>query len=647
MRRNSCGRLVILVGGIRMKKSLQGYLLFFVVLMSALFILGLILQEISYILTAGLSLFFSVFLIRKLIIWGVFAEQKKEHSPDNDMVKHLLDLSEQVSFDAQQLIWLLEANKNQTGDLVKIFKEIALSSEDNMASIEELSASIEEISSSSQFINNKTEDIQQVCQRALENSRKNKDWIRDAGQTLLNVSETVKKSGSSIENLKNISEEINHIVDDIKGITGQINLLSLNAAIEAARSGEAGRGFAVVASEIKKLSQETDEMTSEIQKTTEKITDEVKNTSLVISDGIGKISRVEKISRQLIQSFDDITGQLKNILEYVSELSGFTEEQAEATYQSSTTSESICEKTTNVFQNIQDTLSIIDEQNKNSEKIFEYSQRLNDIGYNLHKISVGQRNNDTLILGVNPFTDPLKIKELYLPIINEVARGLGKKIKTIIVSDYEALTKYIKDRLIDIGWFSPMAYVNAKNELELIPLVSPVINGKASYYGYIIAHKDNSFNNLRDLKGCSFGFVDPLSTSGYIYPRKILLMENIDPEHDFKNIYFLGSHNNVIQAVLEKRIEAGATYNEALERAEKDGLPISNLQILKKTDPIPKDAIAVHPEISKDIIEKIKKEFVCLNEKREIKQILRKTSIDGFIEINDSNYDVIREYQKI
>lgn len=630
-----------------MKKSLQGYLLFFVVLMSTLFILGLILQEISYILTAGLSLFFSVFLIRKLIIWGVFAEQKKEHSPDNDMVKHLLDLSEQVSFDAQQLIWLLEANKNQAGDLVKIFKEIALSSEDNMASIEELSASIEEISSSSQFINNKTEDIQQVCQRALENSRKNKDWIRDAGQTLLNVSETVKKSGSSIENLKNISEEINHIVDDIKGITGQINLLSLNAAIEAARSGEAGRGFAVVASEIKKLSQETDEMTSEIQKTTEKITDEVKNTSLVISDGIGKISRVEKISRQLIQSFDDITGQLKNILEYVSELSGFTEEQAEATYQSSTTSESISEKTTNVFQNIQDTLSIIDEQNKNSEKIFEYSQRLNDIGYNLHKISVGQRNNDTLILGVNPFTDPLKIKELYLPIINEVARGLGKKIKTIIVSDYEALTKYIKDRLIDIGWFSPMAYVNAKNELELIPLVSPVINGKASYYGYIIAHKDNSFNNLRDLKGCSFGFVDPLSTSGYIYPRKILLMENIDPEHDFKNIYFLGSHNNVIQAVLEKRIEAGATYNEALERAEKDGLPISNLQILKKTDPIPKDAIAVHPEISKDIIEKIKKEFVYLNEKREIKQILRKTSIDGFIEINDSNYDVIREYQKI
>lgn len=64
--------------------------------------------------------------------------------------------------------------------------------------------------------------------------------------------------------LNNKSQSIEKITDAIKGITSQINILSLNAAIEAARAGTQGKGFAIVAEEIRKLAYEAADSTKEI-----------------------------------------------------------------------------------------------------------------------------------------------------------------------------------------------------------------------------------------------------------------------------------------------------------------------------------------------------------------------------------------------
>lgn len=101
----------------------------------------------------------------------------------------------------------------------------------------------------------------------------------EAGQKELTVikdlsEKTIVESNELKENMENLSDVINHmneVIDGINSISGQTNLLALNASIEAARAGEAGKGFAVVAEEIRKLAEQTQNMTANMGEFVERV----------------------------------------------------------------------------------------------------------------------------------------------------------------------------------------------------------------------------------------------------------------------------------------------------------------------------------------------------------------------------------------
>jgi len=488
--------------------------------------------------------------------------------------------------------------------------------------------------------------MEEFTERVLSSSEENRNWIEESGNTLIEVSENVKHSGDSIDNVKKALKNTNQLLGGIKEITDQINLLSLNASIEAARAGEAGRGFNVVAGEIKSLSGETEKLTEEISEAVEKMNQEINNTSEIINLGIENIEGVEELAAKSIRSFEDMSSDLENVVSSIAKLSSSTENQAEAASQSTEAVESLAHEFQNISENITKINTGIKNQSQNSNKILDYSKGLTEISNKLHKISVHNKSDDMLIFGVNPFTKPDQVKELYIPIINKAAEMAGKKAKTIIASDYEALINFIKKGLIDIGWFSPMAYVEAKSQSSIIPIATPKINGKASYNGYIFSRKDAGINTLGEIKGSSFAFVDELSASGYIYPKYLLNEAGIDLQYDLSQIDFLGNHDNVINAVLDSEFDAGATYNEAWDRASSSGTPVNKLNIIKQTEDIPKDVIAAKPELDEEIIAQLQNSFIEVSKESSVQQSLKKTNITGFIKTEDSNFDVIRKYNR-
>ncbi len=100
---------------------------------------------------------------------------------------------------------------------------------------------------------------------------------------------------------------------------------------------------------------------------------------------------------------------------------------------------------------------------------------------------------------------------------------------------------------------------------KVTPIATPKVNGKTTYSGYIIVRKDSGIETLPDLKNKHFGYVDVNSASGYLYARHLMKLNQIDPDKIFSRTSFMRNHDNVIKGVLLGELDAGATYNEAID----------------------------------------------------------------------------------
>ncbi len=121
----------------------------------------------------------------------------------------------------------------------------------------------------------------------------------------VDVGALISSADQAITNLasfRNVLETIGKIGGEIREISTQVNLLSINAAIEAAHAKEAGRGFAVVADEIKKLSDRTRKAVEEIARTVSSIDKELDAVTGNIQGLQSKMREMREFSDKLAQS---------------------------------------------------------------------------------------------------------------------------------------------------------------------------------------------------------------------------------------------------------------------------------------------------------------------------------------------------------
>ena len=135
---------------------------------------------------------------------------------------------------------------------------------------------------------------------------KSTDLLREINIALHEIEQGAKSSCASVEQLKQVTQNISSFVNVINDISDQTNLLALNAAIEAARAGEQGRGFAVVADEVRSLAQKTSETTKQIAGMVGTIIAETENVDKNINNMDTKSQAVSKSSRSVLTTVDEL-----------------------------------------------------------------------------------------------------------------------------------------------------------------------------------------------------------------------------------------------------------------------------------------------------------------------------------------------------
>ncbi len=165
------------------------------------------------------------------------------------------------------------------------------------------------------------------------------------------------------------------------------------------------------------------------------------------------------------------------------------------------------------------------------------------------------------------------------------------------------------------------------------------------YRGQFLTQADSGITTIADLKGKTFCFVDPNSTSGYIIPNIVLKANGIDAEAGDLTATFAGSHPNVGVAVYKGDCDAGVTYIDirtdgAAKLYETYPDIMEKVVVFYTTDPIPNDGIQFIPNFDPALRAQIVAAFLKLSEDEAGKQLLKDLySINGLVEIQPDFYD--------
>ena len=465
---------------------------------------------------------FKKFLSKSNQTPAVLPDSEKNPCPAGEhekILSEISDMMETLGFDTEHLLWIAKQNKEAFSTLVNHNQMIANSSAENLEQAAFVEEKIQQVNTNSGTMNEQIRLAEEKADLVLKNITDKNHTVKETYHMLHDLTETLRITQETNLKLLESSQSIHKIVEYIKNISEETTLLALNASITAAHAGEAGKAFAIVAGEVGKLSDETDSFINEIEDIVKELEENIHSSHASTKHSEESI---EKLSGFVENTVDILTGAYNSLTDIKKNMGNLTAVSQTNVEVSSDVTEALgllAGTISTSAEQSQDSIEMIAQHQKKTDTLFSCCDSISSMCEKLQYSMCAVRGENDIVIGINPFTSPSDIKNMYQPVLARIFDSLGLKVKIIIVKDYNSLGEQIQKGGIDGGWFSPFAYITAAELTPLIPVATPLINGRDYYNGYIITRKDSGIETLEDLPGRTFAYVDKNSASGYLYAK--------------------------------------------------------------------------------------------------------------------------------
>ena len=199
------------------------------------------------------------------------------------------------------------------------------------------------------------------------------------------------------------------------------------------------------------------------------------------------------------------------------------------------------------------------------------SDSSNEEGSDTGDVSSGIDKTDwpeKLVVGAVPSEESSSLEQSYAPLVEALAEQLGIEVEFFQATDYAGIIEAQVAGRVDLAQYVPFSYVLAKIRGAQIDVTGVMTEGpevEPGYQSYGIAKADNDeINDIADFAGKKVCFVDPGSTSGYLYPIQGLIVNNIDPETGVTPV-FAGGHDSSVLSVKNGDCEAGFAFDAMVD----------------------------------------------------------------------------------
>jgi len=249
------------------------------------------------------------------------------------------------------------------------------------------------------------------------------------------------------------------------------------------------------------------------------------------------------------------------------------------------------------------------------------------------------------VLRVSAIPDeaPTELQRKFKPLGDYLKQETGMDVQFIPVTDYAAVVEGLATNKLDLAWLGGFTYVQARIRTNggAVPIVQRAEDAK--FTSRFIVPTASTAKTLADLKGKTFAFGAPSSTSGSLMPRYYLLQAGIDPERDFKSVAFSGAHDATVAFVAAGRAEAGVLNASVMDKLLETKNPnAEKVRVLAITPPYYDYNWTVRPGLDPALTKKLTDAFLKLDPVNPaMKEIMDLQRASKFIATQNSNYDGI------